>query len=300
MKFAQKRLVKFYDWLYSETHRHTAERIVVWLSVLGFLAHLAHVALARHLAHPSPIIAAAGTNYLSAIYTPFSIILFYEVLIMISAIPKSTTQSLATQFEIVSLIFIRGFFNEIALIDVDSIRMDKMIPALAGAGAGLLMFLLVTIFRRLPRRRYAELPPELTSDLNKFIERKKMVSLVLTVVFLGMGAYTVIQFFAEALAIVTRGSGSLADAKPAFYTDMFTVMIFTDVLILILSLMISDRYELVFRNAAFVISTILIRFSLTADYPYGPAIGVAGMLFGIVTLAIYNYNVEIADLRSSH
>ena len=49
-----------------------------------------------------------------------------------------------------------------------------------------------------------------------------------------------------------------------FYTDVFTVMIFTDVLIVILSLAVSDRYELVFRNGAFVISTILIRFSLTA------------------------------------
>jgi hypothetical protein len=33
-------------------------------------------------------------------------------------------------------------------------------------------------------------------------------------------------------------------------------MIFTDVLIVILSLSVSDRYELVFRNAAFVAGTL--------------------------------------------
>ena len=61
-----------------------------------------------------------------------------------------------------------------------------------------------------------------------------------------------------------------------FYTDVFTVMIFTDVLIVILSLAVSDRYELVFRNGAFVISTILIRFSLTASWPYGALLAVDG------------------------
>jgi hypothetical protein len=44
-------------------------------------------------------------------------------------------------------------------------------------------------------------------------------------------------------------------------------MIFTDVLILILSLVVSGRYEMVFRNAAFVLSIILLRFSLTEGHP---------------------------------
>jgi hypothetical protein len=295
VKFARTSLGKLYDRLYSEQHRKTLERIVVRLSVLGFLAHLAHVALARNLAHPPAIIAAAGTNYLSAIYTPFSFILFYEVLILIAAIPQSTTQSIATQFEIVSLIFIRGFFKQIALIDMDSLQVKEMIPAFVGAGAGLAMFLLVTIFRLASHKRAPGFVPEQIPEVNTFIERKKVVALVLTILFLGMAAYAVWQFASEAIVIMTRGSGSLLSSKPAFYTEMFTVMIFTDVLILILSVVVSDRYELVFRNAAFVISTIMIRFSLTTEYPYGAAIGLIGMLFGILTLLIYNYN-----LRNSH
>jgi hypothetical protein len=73
------------------------------------------------------------------------------------------------------------------------------------------------------------------------------------------------------------------------------VMIFTDVVIVILSLVVSDRYELVFRNAAFVISTILIRFSLTAGWPYGALLALMGMTFGILTLLIYNYHRRISD-----
>jgi uncharacterized membrane protein len=84
-----------------------------------------------------------------------------------------------------------------------------------------------------------------------------------------------------------------------FYTDVFTVMIFTDVLIVILSLMVSDRYELVFRNGAFVISTILIRFSLTAQSPFGALLALMGMLFGIGTLLIYNYHLEVTGVHWS-
>jgi hypothetical protein len=74
-------------------------------------------------------------------------------------------------------------------------------------------------------------------------------------------------------------------------------MIFTDVLIVILSLAVSDRYEMVFRNAAFVISTILIRFSLTTERRYSALLAVTGMLFGIVTLLIYNYHARVRALE---
>jgi hypothetical protein len=76
-------------------------------------------------------------------------------------------------------------------------------------------------------------------------------------------------------------------------------MIFTDVLIVILSLAVSDRYELVFRNAAFVISTILIRFSLTVARPSAAILALSGMAFGILTLVVYNYHVRISQPRSA-
>ena len=76
-------------------------------------------------------------------------------------------------------------------------------------------------------------------------------------------------------------------------------MIFTDVLIVILSLAVSDRYELVFRNGAFVISTILIRLSLTAAWPYGALLALMGMIFGILTLLIYNYHLDVTGVSWS-
>jgi len=277
-----------FDNLYSERRQKQLDRLVVNLSVAGLIAHLALVFLSRSLASPPALIAAAGKNYLAAIYTPFSFILFYEVLMLIGALPRSTTQSIAKQYEIVSLIFIRRFFKDIAELhgvnELVSLSPEAW-PVILNVSAGLLMFLLVTVFLHAARQRRddnqpaAELP-----DLEKFIARKKTIALGLTVLLLGIALQRVIEFL---------GVGSQVNLNALFYTDVFTVMIFTDVLIVILSLAVSDRYELVFRNGAFVISTILIRFSLTAVWPYGAVLALMGMVFGICTLLIYNYHLDV-------
>jgi hypothetical protein len=244
---------------------------------------------ARHMHPAPPLIAAVGHNYLSAISTPFNFVLFYEVLIMISAIPKSTTQSIATQFEIVSLIFVRSFFQDLAETDLDpgsKATLGDLSPALQDVVAGITMFLLVTVFKHVARRGH---PREHRHGLAQYVDRKKVVSLALTVLFFGLAAHSIWEFVVE----LAHRSPDAFQGRTEFYADVFTVMIFTDVLILLLSLLVSDDYEMVFRNAAFVISTILIRFSLSGGHPLGAEIGVAGMVFGIVTVLIYNYHLKL-------
>jgi hypothetical protein len=283
-----------FDRIYSVQRQKQLDRLVIDASVAGLIAHLALVFLARTLASPPAFIAAAGKSYLSAIYTPFSFILFYEVLMLIGALPESTTQSIAKQYEIVSLIFIRTFFKDIAELhgvnELVTLSRDTW-PVLLNVSTGLLMFLLVTVFLHAARRRAEEhRTPSESAELDKFIARKKVIALALTVLLLGVALQRVIEFL--------RGVQPL-NVNSFFYTDVFTVMIFTDVLIVILSLAVSDRYELVFRNGAFVISTILIRFSLTAAFPYGAVLALMGMVFGIATLLIYNYHLDLASPRWS-
>ena len=149
-------LAAMFDRVYTPARQAWLDRAVVNVSVAGFLVHLALIFLARILPHPPALIAAVGRNYLSAIYTPFSFILFYEVLMLIAALPQSTTQSIAKQYEIVSLIFIRRFFKDIAeLDDIGKLAQlsPDVLPVFLDVGAGLVMFLLVTVFLHLARRR---------------------------------------------------------------------------------------------------------------------------------------------------
>jgi hypothetical protein len=302
LKTVQTSLAAAFDHLYSAELRVRLDRLIVDLSVAGFLVHLILVFFSRTLANPPAIIAAVGHNYLSAIYTPFSFILFYEVLMLIVALPQSTTQSIAKQYEIVSLIFIRRFFKDIAeLDDIGKIAKlsPEVIPVFVDVVAGLVMFLLVTIFLHAGRYRVQpDTSPTESAELARFIDRKKGIALALTILLVSLAAYSLYLFAADATEVVYRGAKSALDTNTFFYTDVFTVMIFTDVLIVILSLVVSDRYELVFRNAAFVISTILIRFSLTVGRPYGATLALSGMVFGIATLLIYNYHSSVVQRRA--
>jgi len=284
-------LAVIYDRLYSHRSQALIEHWIMNLSILGFLVHLALVFLARTLAHPPTLIAAVGMNYLSAIYTPFSFILFYEVLMLIAALPQSTTQSIAKQYEIVSLIFIRRFFKDIAGLDdigkLSQLTRD-LLPVFTDVVAGLFMFLLVTVFLHAARAgRLPEGAREETGALKKFIARKKSIAVTLTLLLVSLAVHSIWDFAREVFA------AAHVDPNTSFYSEVFTVMIFTDVLIVILSLAVSDRYELVFRNGAFVISTILIRFSLTVARPFAAELAVTGMIFGIATLLIYNYHARI-------
>jgi hypothetical protein len=286
-----------FDRLYSESRQKWLDRLVVDVSAVGFLVHLLLVFLARTLAAPPALIAAVGKNYLAAIYTPFSFILFYEVLMLIAALPQSTTQSIAKQYQIVSLIFIRRFFKDIATLD-DIGKLAQLSPEVwpvfLDVCAGLFMFLLVTVFVHAGRRRpRADTGPAESAELKKFISRKKAIALALTVLLLALAASSLVEFTVEHVRAIYQGAEMAIDPNTFFYTDVFTVMIYTDVLIVILSLAVSDRYELVFRNAAFVISTILIRFSLTTVRQYSALLAVTGMLFGIFTLIVYNYHVHV-------
>jgi len=286
-----------FDRTYSDANRAWLDRVVVDVSVAGFLAHLLLVFLSRTLAAPPALIAAVGKNYLAAIYTPFSFILFYEVLMLIAALPQSTSQSIAKQYEIVSLIFIRRFFKDIAqLDDIGKLAQlsPEILPVFLDVGAGLFMFLLVTVFVHAGRRRWRrETSPEASAELEKFISRKKAIALALAVLLVSLAAYSLVVFGYQVWQNIYHGAKETVDPNTFFYIDVFTVMIFTDVLIVILSLSVSDSYELVFRNAAFVISTILIRFSLTTERQYSALLAVTGMLFGIVTLVVYNYHARV-------
>jgi hypothetical protein len=285
-----------HDLIFSDRNKAAFRQLAIQLSIAGFIVHLLLIFLARTLPHPPLFIAEAGGNYLAAISTPFNFILFYEVLTLIAALPASTTRSIASQFEIVSLIFIRDVFRDIAKAG-DLVMEHKLttetLPMFLDMWAGFLMFLLVAVFQHVARRREATSGGAIPSrETLRFISQKRVISAGLAILLLAMAAYNLGIFLIGVGHMVITGQGGL-EGTTTFYNDVFTVMIFTDVLVLILSLVISGRYEMVFRNAAFVVSIILIRFSLTEGYPYGAPLAIVAMLFGILTLLVFNYHVRV-------
>ena len=59
-------------------------------------------------------------NPISAIYTPFSFILVYEVYLLIYYLPKSFTTYITKQYEIITLIIIRKLFKDLSALELSS------------------------------------------------------------------------------------------------------------------------------------------------------------------------------------
>jgi hypothetical protein len=287
-----------YDRVFSEPNIETLKRWAILASATGFVVHLAFIFLGRTLPHPPQLVVAAGENYLSAIATPFSFILFYEVLTIIATLADSTTRSIAGQFEVVSLIFIRDVFHDIAAagkLSAEGRLTPETLALFEHMWAGLMMFLLVAVFRHAAqwRARSAHAPSD-AEGLRRFISQKKAVSISLTTLLVLMAAYNLALHALAAWGSLRTGA-PLVEPATTFYNDLFTVMIFTDVLILILSLVVSGQYEMVFRNAAFVVAIILIRFSLTETYPFGAVLALMAMVFSVFVVLIFNYHARLTD-----
>jgi hypothetical protein len=292
------RVGAFHDRAFSDSNKTALKHLVVRLGIAGFVIHLLLIYLSKALAHPPALIADAGENYLVAIATPFNFILFYEVVTLIGALHESTTRSVASQYEIVSLIFLREAFKDLpdAAEIVATHRLTwAALPLFVHMWAGFLMYLLVAVFQHVARPTFAQTAKASPSPAQLlFVAQKKVVALALGALFLIMAVYNLSLIGIDAYHLAVTGQEGMVHAT-TFYNDLFTVMIFTDVFILILSIVVAGQYAVVFRSAAFVVSIVLIRFSLAEGYPLGPPLALLAMVFGILTLVVFNYHMRVGD-----
>ena len=126
-------------------------RLAINLAIIGFLVHLFACVLYRF-----EYLDLSDTNdffdsYLDSLYTPFSIILAYEVYELIRAIPDSFSNSIGKQFEVISLLVVRDIFKNLAEIDdsnVNAVDSDVVFIAVE-ALAFTILFATALYFRKM-------------------------------------------------------------------------------------------------------------------------------------------------------
>ncbi len=284
----RRRLAALFDALDSRAVHARLERLTVLFAVWGFLGHLVVVMAVRNLPGlPETALEGLDRSLLHAVYTPFSVILFYEVLQLVFVLTTSHTSEIAKQYQIVSLIVVRRVFKDIG--GFEHVEHWLAEPAAVQAvlldmGGAVLMFLLVTAFSFL--RRIAPRVP-IDRDLGAFIEIKKSVAVLLLVVLVGLAAVNLGSWLGLVPAWLHVVDSAPGNFDVFFFPAFFEFMIFTDVFLLIVSLSYYERYEYVFRNAGFVISTVLLRVSLSTPKPYDLGLALFAMAYGVVVLAVF-------------
>ncbi len=296
-----------YDILFEERNTRRVEHIIINCALIGFSVHLILILLAKHAVFPASIISQFNVSYLKAIYTPFSIILFYEVLTLILILPKSIVIFIGKQFEIITLITIRSFFHDIANYDLDKSEIYAL-SFLKDIGidliGALMMFFFTAIFYRLFARTKKS-KSDVSLKRIGFINIKKSAALVLSFFLLILSIVSLATWLNESYQAAITGA-HLPNPNTVFYKDFFSAMIFVDVFMLILSFIYSSSYDIIFRNGGFVISTILVRIALTAEKPFNIYFALTSVLFGVCLMLLfvfYNYkfrNEESEILRDDN
>lgn len=286
---------KFFDFFYakllSEKTKHNSEKAIVTIAIISFLLHLLIIALVDFKViqindHSSLLI-----NPISAIYTPFSFILIYEVYLLVYYLPKSTTIYIGKQYEIITLIIIRRIFKDLSKLEFtenwfqSKVNLNFSIDLLATV----LLFYLIFVFYKLNKvNETNQLKIQKTVVVTNFIKLKNVFAMVLIPVFLIMSVYSLSHWIYESFFSIGKLVKTIKDVNKIFFDEFFTVLILVEVLILLFSFFLSDKFSKVIRNSGFIISTILIKISFGTEGILNTILILVAVVFGVGILAIHN------------
>ena len=280
-------LDKTFDTIFSSKNRNKIERYTLYASILGFIIHLILIYINNYNILNVGFSGRLLDDPISAIYTPFSIILFYETYLLIFYLPRSFTTAISKQFEIISLIIIRKIFSDIPRINLNANWLEsspnlQLIYDLFGI---IILFFLIYLFNL--RKEKNPVKP-VSDNIKRFISTKKGVSIILLPLLIIMAIYSVSNWIYE-LYLVNENLilGGFLDINSIFYNEFFTILILADVFILLLSFQYTEKYSQLIRNTGFVICTILIRLSFASKGLTNILLIVSSVLFGLIILRIY-------------
>jgi hypothetical protein len=274
---------KYFDNYFNAKNIRIVELLILRVAVFAFLIHLLIIFLGNNFLYFKNF----QHSYLKAIYTPFSFILFYEVFLLVIIIPKSISEFVGKQFEVITLITLRGFFHDIADLDLKNIiniNNPEFTSLLYDLLASLLMLSLTILYYKIYHNNHKS---ETFNELANFINIKKLVSLSMILILFILSISSFYIWGKEMLQALELKQ-NYPNPNTVFYADFFSIMIFVDVLLLIISFIYHFSFFTIFRNASFIITTILIRISLTINKPMNYIIILIGFLFSILSFYLFS------------
>ena len=277
--------------LMGDSSDDVVRRASIGFAVVGFLSHLVIWAL-----HTSGQITVTGDSVelvqspLSALYTPFSILLVYEVYQLIRTIPDSFSSSVGKQYEIATLLVVRDILKRLSEVgDSEGWEINDDVGfLLVECAAFLALFYTSLTYHKISSKSDGE--EILSDDVTAFITTKMVVANVMLIVFISIAVFSLVSW----INAVQEGGGSVDRA--IFFLDFFTFLILADILILLISYWFYTDFSNLARNTGFVLSTVIIRVAISSE-------GVSSMILftlsGVLGIAILRMFMENTSYASS-
>ena len=273
-----------------DSTEESVRRASIVLAVIGFFFHVSIWAL-----YSTGRISVDGEasellrSPLSALYTPFSILLVYEVYQLIRTIPDSFSSSVGKQYEIATLLVVRDILKRLSEVESSEgweISSDVGFLLVECAAFLALFYTSLTYFRMSTNTVKGE---EMTGEVAVFIEAKRGVANIMLLVFLLTAAYS----FMTWVGSVQDGGGSVN--RTIFFLDFFTFLILADILILLISYWFYTDFGNLARNTGFVLSTVIIRVAISSEGVSSMILFTLSGLLGIAILRMFQPEVKKAS-----
>lgn len=281
-------LNKLYQIFLSEFAKRRIEKTILYVALIGFFIHLILIYLTKFSIVNFHLESELFKNPISAIYTPFSFILVYEVYLLIYYLPKSFTTYITKQYEIITLIIIRKLFKDLSVIELSSDWFDIKgdLQFTYDILASIILFYLIFHFQKQGTRK-SQPPEENKPKIERFIRRKKIIAVVLVPIFFTMALITLFNWTSD-ISFASNNLPSFETINNLFFDEFFTVLILVDVVLLLISFFYTDKFHKIIRNSGFVVSTILIRMSFGVSGLISTILIVLAVLFGLAIILIHN------------
>lgn len=284
---------KIFENFLTEEFREKVEQIIIGIAIFSFLLHLLIIFLVNQdLIYISSKLTKSP---ISAVYTPFSFILVYEVFLLIFYLPRSISSYIGKQYEIITLIVIRRIFKDIGNLEMSAnwFNIDNDLQFTYDVVTTLILFFLIHLFyKKIEEQNKNQNTSSLLESkvrMKKFIELKKRIAMVLVPVLVVLAFYSFTNWFLSSISENWNTVTTFKNINNIFFEDFFMLLIIIDVILLLFSFFHSDSFPKIIRNSGFVISTILIKVSFSVEGLVNNALILGAVLFGYLILLIHNF-----------
>lgn len=284
---------RVFEFFMGDSSEEKIRKLAIIFAVVGFFVHILLWALYR-----TEKIAITGdaselvSSPLSALYTPFSILLVYEVYQLIRTIPESFSSSVGKQYEIATLLVVRDILKRLSEVENTegwNFSSDLGFLLVECAAFLALLYTSLTYFKMSDSSEKSE---TMADDIAIFVEAKRGIANAMLIIFLIMATYSLYSWVES----VQEGGGSVS--RIIFFLDFFTLLILTDILILLISYWFYTDFGNLARNTGFVLSTVIIRVAISSEGVSSMILFTLSGILGIAILRMFILNEQIVSQNS--
>jgi hypothetical protein len=276
----------------SEEVKEKSEKAILVFAIGSFVIHLLMIGLVNsgliRIEEPSDLL----KNPISAIYTPFSFILVYEVYLLIYYLPKSTSIYVSKQYEIITLIIFRRLFKDLSVLNLSAnwFKNRYDLQFTFDLITAIVLFYLIYLYHvhRSKLNDKQDVNQESSLQISRFILVKKGIAVLLVPMLLIVSIYSLYHWMMDVWNPGTPNAVNFKNINNIFFEQFFAILIITDVFLLLFSFFHTDKFHRVIRNSGFIISTILLRISFSVDGIINNLLIITAVLFGLLVIVIHN------------